>query len=321
MKNTLRSISLLLLAGLTVFGLVACSLEPAKATEAEKSAEKTEETTEPAVTTAAVTTAAVTTAATTAEPEPAPEPITLKIVAANVQNANYDKSGEPTLASKYKKLADAFSAKTPDVVFLPECGTAEAAEEIRSRMANASSYEVVAPEDANVMMLYNKEVFALVDKGCMKIGSQGDANGSNYDRYMVWARLRHKESGTPLVVSPIHVDYAVNAGKAQINTIVDYLKNNFPKIPFILGGDFNLEMSALTKTALVTEGYGNAGTRATMTVNGSAATFPEKNIILDFIWYKSGLTYQVKATKYEVIMEPLPTDHRPIYTEFSITKQ
>ena len=316
MKNTLRSISLLLLAGLTVFGLVACSLEPAKATEAEKSAEKTEETTEPAVTTAAVTTAA-----TTAEPEPAPEPITLKIVAANVQNANYDKSGEPTLASKYKKLADAFSAKTPDVVFLPECGTAEAAEEIRSRMANASSYEVVAPEDANVMMLYNKEVFALVDKGCMKIGSQGDANGSNYDRYMVWARLRHKESGTPLVVSPIHVDYAVNAGKAQINTIVDYLKNNFPKIPFILGGDFNLEMSALTKTALVTEGYGNAGTRATMTVNGSAATFPEKNIILDFIWYKSGLTYQVKATKYEVIMEPLPTDHRPIYTEFSITKQ
>ena len=316
MKNTLRSISLLLLAGLTVFGLVACSLEPAKATEAEKSAEKTEETTEPAGTTAAVTTAA-----TTAEPEPAPEPITLKIVAANVQNANYDRSGEPTLASKYKKLADAFSAKTPDVVFLPECGTAEAAEEIRSRMANASSYEVVAPEDANVMMLYNKEVFALVDKGCMKIGSQGDANGSNYDRYMVWARLRHKESGTPLVVSPIHVDYAVNAGKAQINTIVDYLKNNFPKIPFILGGDFNLEMSALTKTALVTEGYGNAGTRATMTVNGSAATFPEKNIVLDFIWYKSGLTYQVKATKYEVIMEPLPTDHRPIYTEFSITKQ
>ena len=316
MKNTLRSISLLLLAGLTVFGLVACSLEPAKATEAEKSVEKTEETTEPAVTTAAVTTAA-----TTAEPEPAPEPITLKIVAANVQNANYDKSGEPTLASKYKKLADAFSAKTPDVVFLPECGTAEAAEEIRSRMANASSYEVVAPEDANVMMLYNKEVFALVDKGCMKIGSKGDENGSNYDRYMVWARLRHKASGTPLVVSPIHVDYAVNAGKAQINTIVDYLKNNFPKIPFILGGDFNLEMGTLTKTALVTEGYGNAGTRATMTENGSAATFPEKNIVLDFIWYKSGLTYQVKATKYEVIMEPLPTDHRPIYAEFSITNQ
>jgi endonuclease/exonuclease/phosphatase (EEP) superfamily protein YafD len=317
----MKTIATLLLAGLMLFGLVACSLEEAAETDAETTPEATEGETEPAVTTAEITTAAAATAAETTAPEPAPEPITLKIVTANVQNANYDKSGEPTLDSKYRKLAAAFSAKTPDLVFLPECGTAEAAEAIRNRMANASSYEVVAGEGANVMMLYNTDVFALVDKGCLQIGAKGDANGSNYDRHLVWARLRHIESGTRMVVAPIHVDYATTACKEQINTIVFYLKNNFPKIPFVLGGDFNQEMRTVGNTALVTEGYQNAGTTATAKINGNESTFPEKGIVIDFLWYKSGMAYTVKSDKYEVIMDALPTDHRPIYVELTITKQ
>ena len=312
--TTMKRIAILLLAGLTVFGLAACALETEDAvTEAEPTAEAT---TEPEITTAEITTVATTEA-------PKAEPIVLKIISANVQNANYDKSGELTLTSKYQKLADAFSAKSPDVIFLPEAGTAEAAEAIRSRMANASDYEAVtgASVGSNVMMLYNKAVFTLVSQGCQKIGTKGDANGSAYDRYMVWARLRHKESGVSVAVSPIHVDYVKAAGKAQINTIVDYFKNNFPKIPFVLGGDFNLELGTVSSTALGTEGYANAGTRATQKINGNEATFPDKNSIIDFVWYKSGMTYTVKATKYEVIMDKLPTDHRPIYVELTITPQ
>ena len=312
MKRKLKTIEVLLLMGLMIFGLAACALGSAETTEAVSTATETE----PAVTTVEVTTAAET------EPsEPAPEPITVKIIAANVQNANYDKSGEPTLASKYKKLADAFSAKNPDVVFLPEAGTAAAAEEIRSRMANASNYEVVTGEGSNVMMLYNKAVFKLVDTGCQQIGSPRDANGSNYDRYMVWARLLHKESGTPMVVVPIHVDYEKTACKAQINVIVNYLKDNFPKIPFILGGDFNQEMSVISTTDLASEGYANAGTRASKTINGSEATFPKNGTVIDFVWYKSGLVYTAKAARYEVITDTLPTDHRPLYVEITITKQ
>ena len=312
MKRKLKTIEVLLLMGLMIFGLAACALGSAETTEAVSTATETE----PAVTTVEVTTAAET------EPsEPAPEPITVKIIAANVQNADYDKSGELTLASKYKKLADAFSAKNPDVVFLPEAGTAAAAEEIRSRMANASNYEVVTGEGSNVMMLYNKAVFKLVDTGCQQIGSAGDANESNYDRYMVWARLLHKESGTPMVVVPIHVDYAKKACKAQINVIVNYLKDNFPKIPFILGGDFNQEMSVISTTDLASEGYANAGTRASKTINGSEATYPKNGTIIDFVWYKSGLVYTAKAARYEVITDTLPTDHRPLYVEITITKQ
>lgn len=304
-----RIIALLLLLA-TGLGLVSCALAP-------KEAEPTVPETTEAETEPDVTTAEVTTEATTAEPEP----LTLKIIAANAQNANYDTSGEPTLASKYKKLADAFSAKAPDVVFLPECGTAEAAEGIRSRMANASDYEVVSGAGANVMMLYNKADFALINKGCVKIGAKDDENGSKYDRYMVWARLRHKESGAQIVVVPVHVDYVTAACKAQINFIVDYLKTNFPQIPFILGGDFNLEMNTISKTALTTEGYLDAGTSAAEKVNGDAATFPEKNIVIDFVWYKSGLIYRATATKYEVIADTLPTDHRPIFAEITIAKQ
>ena len=310
MRNTKR-IALVLLAGLMVFGLAACATETGEETDATTATDAVSETT-------AKITAATTTAATTAEPEP--EPIVLKIIAANVQNADYDRSGEATLADKYKKLADAFSATSPDLVFLPECGSTLAAEEIRSRMANASDYEVVAGAGANVMMLYNKEVFTLLSQGCQQIGAKDDENGSKYDRYMVWAKLRHKESDAQIVAVPIHVDYATEACKAQINLIVNYLKTNFPKIPFILGGDFNLEMSTINKTDLVSEGYQNAGTTATRKINGGAATFPEKGIIIDFVWYKSGLIYKAKATTYKVIMNALPTDHRPIYVEIELKK-
>lgn len=312
MKNTKR-IALVLLAGLMVFGLAACAIETGEETDATTAADAVSETT-------AKITAATTAAATTAEPEP--EPIVLKIIAANVQNANYDKSGEATIEAKYKKLADAFSATSPDVVFLPECGTSDAAEGIRSRMANASDYEAVTGESvgSNVMMLYNKKVFTLVSQGCQKIGAKDDENGSKYDRYLVWAKLRHKESDAQIVVVPIHVDYATEACKAQINLIVNYLKTNFPKIPFILGGDFNLEMSTINKTDLVSEGYQNAGSTATRKINGGAATFPDKGTVIDFVWYKSGMIYKAKATTYKVIMDALPTDHRPIYVEIELKK-
>ncbi len=306
MKNV-KTIALVLLAGLMVFGLAACAIEPEEETDAPTTTDAPSE-----------TTAAITTAATTAAPES--EPIVLKILAANVQNADYDRSGEATLADKYQKLADAFSTKSPDLVFLPESGSTLAAEGICSRMANASDYEVVAGAGANVMMLYNKEVFTLLSQGCQQIGAKDDENGSKYDRYMVWAKLRHKASGAQMVVVPIHVDYATQACKAQINTIVNYLKNNFPKIPFILGGDFNLELNTISKTSLVSEGYLNAGSTATEKVNGGAATFPGKNSIIDFVWYKGGIFYKATANKYEVITDALPTDHRPIYVEITITK-
>lgn len=303
----MKRIFALLLLLATGLGLVSCALAPKEA-----------EPTVPETTAVEETVADPTASATEAS---APEPIVLKIVSLNTQNAGYDRSGETTLTVKYQKLAAAIDAKTPDLVFLQECNTVAAADGIRQQMADGSNYATVSGRNASTMILYNTEVFTSVSQGCEQIGAKDDENGSKYDRYMVWARLRHKESGAQIVVVPVHVDYVTAACKAQINFIVDYLKTNFPQIPFILGGDFNLEMNTISKTALTTEGYLDVGTSAAEKVNGDAATFPEKNIVIDFVWYKSGLIYRATATKYEVIADTLPTDHRPLFAEITIAKQ
>ena len=311
MKTTLKRILALLLACLAGLGLASCAIVP-------EEAEQTEPETTAAKTTVPGTTGEdKTTAAETEATEPV---IFLKIVSMNAQNADYDRSGEPTIMAKYQKLAAAISAKTPDLVLLQECNTLSSAEGIRQQMTDASDYATVSGKNASTMVLYNTKVFDLIGQGCEKIGTAGDENGSNYDRYMVWARLRHKESDLQIVVVPVHVDYATEACKAQINIIVDYLKTNFPKIPFILGGDFNLEIGTVSKTALSNEGYQNARTSAVEKVNGNAATFPEKGTVIDFIWYKSGMIYRAAAKKYEVIADTLPTDHRPIYAEIALKR-
>ena len=303
----MKRIFALLLLLATGLGLVSCALAPKEA-----------EPTVPETTAVEETVPDPTASATEAS---APEPIVLKIVSLNTQNADYDRSGETTLTVKYQKLAAAIDAKTPDLVFLQECNTVAAADGIRQQMADGSNYATVSGRNASTMILYNTEVFTPVSQGCEQIGAKNDENGSKYDRYMVWARLRHMESGAQIVAAPVHVDYVTAACKAQINFIVDYLKTNFPQIPFILGGDFNLEMNTISKTALTTEGYLDAGTSAAEKVNGDAATFPGKNIVIDFVWYKSGLIYRAEATKYEVIADTLPTDHRPLFAEITIAKQ
>ena len=302
MKSKLKTIAVLLLACAMLIGLVACALAPEETPEDGGATEATAE----------VTTAASTKAA--------PKTVTLKIVSMNAQNADYDQSGESTIESKYQKLADAISEKEPDLVLLQECNTAVSAEAIRQRMANNTKYALVSEPNATTMVIYNRESFTLQRQGSQKIGDKDDENGSAYERYLVWAQLLHKDLTTPIVVVPIHVDYVTRACKAQLNAIVEYLKTNFAQIPFILAGDFNADAATVSATSLSTEGYLNARETATEKINGDETTFPEKSQTLDHLWYKRGLVYNATATKYEVIMETLPTDHRPIYVEIVLSR-
>ena len=320
---------LLLLAMLTaVFG---CALQeestptteatPETTTISETEGETAVETTVEIATTPETTpetTAEETAAATTEAPKS--EPVVIKIVSMNTQNSGYDQSGEPTIESKYQKLANAISEKQPDLVLLQEVNTKAALEAILARMENASNYGFVYEAATTTMVIYNKDVFTLLDQGKELIGEADDADGSAYERYLVWAKLRHKASSMPLIVVPVHVDYVKNACKAQINRIVDYLKTNFPSAPYILGGDFNCEISVVSATSLTLEGYKNARTVAKEKVNGDEKTFPKNDVIIDYVWYKSGTVITATAKKYEVLMQTLPTDHRPIYVEIELTK-
>jgi len=290
---------------------IAANTVPATAPETELATEpETEVATEPE-------TEVVTAPATTGAPA---APVTISVLSMNAQNAGSDMSGEASHEAKYGKIAAAIGEKSPDLICLQECVSALPVEEIRSRLPNADDYAAVTGDGAMIALLYNKNVFSLVKQGCFQIGEKDDENGSKYERYMLWAQLRMKETGLPLVAVPIHVDYATKACKAQINIIVDYLKNNFPQIPFVLGGDFNLEIGTVSSTSLSTEGYLDARSSATETVNGNEPTFPGKGTVIDFVWYKSGKVWSAAATRYEVLTQTLPTDHRPIYVELQFER-
>ncbi|MBP5610717.1 MAG: hypothetical protein J6X72_05210, partial [Clostridia bacterium] len=140
------------------------------------------------------------------------------------------------------------------------------------------------------------------------------------ERYLVWVELLHKESGEKFVVVPLHVDYVTKACKAQINRIVSHLKDNFANHTFILGGDFNAEYGTISATSLTTEGYVDARSTAAEKINGNEKTYPTNGQIIDFIWYKCGAGLAGETDKYEVITDTLPTDHRPIYVELTLTK-
>jgi len=178
--------------------------------------------------------------------------------------------------------------------------------------------------DAHTAILYNNTVFKRVDYGCQKIGSAGDANGSEYDRYMLWAKLRAKETGTEIIVVAIHVDYAEAACLAQLQTIVNYLKENQAGVPVIMLGDYNARQSVIDRSAVVSERYSNARSTATAFQNKNEDTFiGEYSSIIDYIYYKSDVSFRgLKAKYYEVLMddENNPSDHRPIYAEFTYGK-
>ena len=79
-------------------------------------------------------------------------------------------------------------------------------------------------------------------------------------------------------------------------------------------GDYNLEYSVLDVDGLNRAGFESCAKTASKKVNANEATFPSKNIIIDFIFEK-GMT----AEYYETLMPAdNPSDHRPLYAELYI---
>ena len=259
------------------------------------------------------------------EDEEGMTPISFSVLTYNTQNAGRDKSGEDSHDAKYKKLAAMIDQKKPDIIALQECATTDAANSIRKKLADKDNYNLVSGSSgAHTALIYNKTVFEKTASGCQQIGTAGDETGSAYDRYLQWVRLRHIESGIEFVVIPIHVDYVKAAYLAQLQKITDYLKENQAGVSAILMGDFNAQPSSLKSSAIGTEHYYSAREQATENKSKNTDTFlGEGGGIIDHVFYKSSVGFRgLKSQYYEVLTsdENNPSDHRPVYAEFSFGK-
>ena len=234
-----------------------------------------------------------------------PDYVTVNVMSYNVQNAGNDKSGESSHDAKYRKLAAKITGENAGIVALQECAKISAVNGILSYLPGYAAYAV---EGIHPVILYNTTLYERVAQGNRKIGTAGDTYGSNYDRYLFWAKFRCKDTGKEFVVESVHIDYAVNACRAQLHEIVDFMQANYPDTPTVLMGDFNLTESALDVQYLTEAGYSDARKIATTPVNGNAATFPSKGTILDFIFAKGFLARSFKT----LTAENNPSDHLPI---------
>ena len=234
-----------------------------------------------------------------------PEYTTVNIMSYNVQNAGNDKSGESSHDAKYRKLAAKITGENAGIVALQECAKISAVNGILSYLPGYAAYAV---EGIHPVILYNTALYERVAQGNRQIGTAGDAYGSNYDRHLFWAKFRCKDSGKEFVVESVHIDYAVNACRAQLHAIVDFMRENFPNTPTVLLGDFNLTESGLDVQYLAEANYSDARKIATTVVNGDSPTFPSKGTVLDFIFAKGFLARSFKT----LTAENNPSDHLPI---------
>ena len=261
------------------------------------------------------------------EDEEGTTPISFSVMTYNTQNSGVSKGNEESHDAKYTKLAGMIDQKKPDIIALQECATTDAAASIRRKLADKDNYAVVPASisNAHTALIYKKTVFEKTGGGCQKIGTKGDETGSAYDRYLQWVRLRHIESGTEFVVIPVHVDYVKAAYLAQLQKIVDYLKEEQAGVSAILMGDFNAKPDSLKSSSLNTERYYSAREQATDNRSKNTDTFlGEGGGIIDHIFYKSSVGFRgLKSQYYEVLTndEDNPSDHRPVYAEFSFGKK
>ena len=80
--------------------------------------------------------------------------------------------------------------------------------------------------------------------------------------------------------------------------------------PAIITGDFNMRPASEECTKM--------GESWTLLTDSTQLTFPSDHprVTLDYIWGHQGYTYMVK--QFEVVNEPMASDHRPIYIDVTL---
>ena len=232
----------------------------------------------------------------------------------------YNVGSDPYDYQKFQKLATMIDFKNPDFVCMQECVAGSgAANSVCNKMENHDDYRVLnsdtTPETATSTnaILYNATKYTLLSSGTIQLGKKDDSDGSLYDRYFLWAKVKSKLTNAVFVVICIHVDYVIPAGNAQFARMLTYVKENFEGLPVLVAGDFNLVKPQSAFDYLEKAGFEDTHETAQRLVNGKEATFPEKGKErnLDFI-YERGFS----SDYFEVMTQTVnPSDHRPIYSE------
>jgi len=174
-------------------------------------------------------------------------------------------------------------------------------------------------------ILFNKNLFRLIDSDTFWLSDNPEKPGSKYEEAMfpricTWGQFEWKSvesTNTPFFLLNTHLDHLNSiAREKQIRVIVEFIKNKIPHdSPTILMGDFNGEdadpcLKYLANTMIFRE----ASTTANKSITATTFTgFDEQGrLTIDHIFYRGFQVYMYAVLKDRRKNERLLSDHRPI---------
>jgi endonuclease/exonuclease/phosphatase family metal-dependent hydrolase len=172
---------------------------------------------------------------------------TIRVMSFNIRYRQADDHGNRWDRRKALVIAR-IRAFDPDLLGIQEC-TDDAQAAYLKRHLKGWEFYGVRTEDAGwplemAPILFKRDAFELVDKGCFWLSSRPAVPGSKswggaFARTAAWAELRHRATGRSLVFLNTHVDYeakAVEKSAALLRRWVDKIARLHPIVVTV---DFN----------------------------------------------------------------------------------
>jgi endonuclease/exonuclease/phosphatase family metal-dependent hydrolase len=138
----------------------------------------------------------------------------------------------------------------PDLVGLQECSDDTQAGYVRRQLPEWQ-FEGVRSDDPACPIemapaLYRRSAFDRLDGGHFWLSETPAVPGSKswdsaFARVATWIRLRHVETGRPLVFLNTHVDYAPRALDASAVILARWVERTGRESPLVVTGDFNAD--------------------------------------------------------------------------------
>ena len=243
----------------------------------------------------------------------------IKVLSLNTQNAEIGYSDLFGEGKKNKNMATFLTDSGADIIALQECTANGVVANIKSKMSNASSFEVIEYDGIGPALIYNKEVFDCEEYGQWRLAEKGNEDNGEYQRDAVYAKLVRKEDGAVILAVSTHFDYLNDRAKAQAAKLIENLNTYYPGVRTVIMGDFNFEGQYGPFPNLESASFVNAQKIAETKVNEGAYTHKSSSgteKVLDFI-YLNGFKVTVHEVKTDLDGKSV-SDHRPVYAEIVI---
>ena len=248
----------------------------------------------------------------------------LKVISFNVRNCNDPISGSVLeRAPRIKKVTAPYDA---DVIGLQEYthNWEASIKELFSDYEIYNQYRCEGPFFEGTPILWKKDKFDLINKGCFWLSDTPNVMSKGYDslgyhRICLYVTLKDKASGTVFTFLNTHFGFG-DDGQVKSAKLIKKYASEITSAPFFITGDFNMQPTSLGYLEFVKDmGDANA-----LTVNDRRATYhgyhteTAKQEHIDYCFINN----QVKAVNFKIIDElddgKYPSDHYGLYIEIDL---